>query len=37
MTSKREEARERDALLAEKDMADGAVAADATHADPAPD
>ena len=37
MTSKREETRERDALLAEKDMADGAVAADATHADPAPD
>ena len=30
MTSKREETRERDALLAEKDMADGAVAADAT-------
>ena len=37
MTSKREETRERDTLLAEKDMADGAVAADATHADPAPD
>ena len=37
MTSKREETRERDALLAEKDMAGGAVAADAAHADPAPD
>ena len=37
MTSKREETRERDALLAEKDMADGAVAADAAHAGPAPD
>ena len=37
MTSKREETRERDALLAEKDMADGALAADAGHAGPTPD
>ena len=37
MTSKREETRERDTLLAEKDMADGAVTTDAAHADPAPD